>query len=107
MPYVAGVDAHKDSHSIVFLDPVGKLLQSLTVAANAEGYAREQLNLHEVSMSRSFGVLKVRDAMNAQAIAEAVLREAERLPRFQESGEREALRLRREAPRVQEPGGAP
>ncbi len=38
MQVVAGVDCHQDTHSIVFLDSVGKLVRELTVSTSLEGY---------------------------------------------------------------------
>jgi transposase len=38
MQVVAGVDCHPDTHSIVFLNSVGKLLNELTVPTSSEGY---------------------------------------------------------------------
>jgi len=35
---VAGVDTHRDSHSIVIIDPVGRVLKRFTIAATADGY---------------------------------------------------------------------
>lgn len=132
MSYVAGVDAHKNTHSVVFLDSIGKVVHSLTISSDAAGYEHaltfaKSLDgeviwglestgcyvrafahvliasgavVYEVPGSftkrhrqRSSRTGKS-DPLDAQAIAEAVLREVDRLPRFEESGEREALRLR-------------
>lgn len=132
MAYVAGVDAHKNTHTVAFLDSVGKVVQSIKISTDTAGY-EEALALarnldgeviwglestgcyagafarvliasgavvYEVPGSftkrhrqRSSRTGKS-DPLDAQAIAEAVLREADRLPRFEESIEREALRLR-------------
>ena len=35
---VAGVDTHRDTHSIVIVDSVGRMLKQLTIPANDEGY---------------------------------------------------------------------
>jgi len=40
MKLVAGVDCHRDSHTIVFLDSVGVVVQELTIGAGPDGYAR-------------------------------------------------------------------
>lgn len=132
MKFVAGVDAHKDTHTIVFLDRVGRLVQTLTITADQRGYtkaisvsrrlsgtvvwglestgcyanafARRLLNsgasVFEVPGSftkrhrqRSSRTGKS-DPLDAQAIAEAVLREPDRLPRYEIAIEREALRMR-------------
>ncbi|MBC5803457.1 MAG: IS110 family transposase [Candidatus Eremiobacteraeota bacterium] len=38
MPFVAGVDCHKDSHSIVFLDGTGKVVRELTISTTEAGF---------------------------------------------------------------------
>ena len=38
MEVVAGVDCHRDTHSIVFLDAVGRVLEELNIAVSSEGY---------------------------------------------------------------------
>jgi hypothetical protein len=38
--FIAGVDAHKDTYTIVFLDRFGRLVQTLTIAADQKGYAK-------------------------------------------------------------------
>lgn len=131
MKFVAGVDAHKDTHTIVFLDRLGRLIQTMTISADQRGYkkamaaarhlgtvvwglestgcyanafARRLLDagatVYEVPGSftkrhreRSSRTGKS-DALDAQAIAEAVLREPGRLPRYEIAIEREALRIR-------------
>lgn len=130
-PYIAGVEAGKDAHTVVFLDSVGNVLRSLMIPADAAGHEQalalarslggevfwglESIGCHSRSFARaliasgavvyevpgSFKRLRRRSGrtvranrLDAQAIAEAVLREAHRLPRFEESGKREALRLR-------------
>jgi len=39
MRVVAGVDCHKKTHSLVFIDAVGTVLSKLTIQVNDEGYA--------------------------------------------------------------------
>jgi transposase len=133
MSVVAGVDCHKDSHSIAFVDGVGKLVQALTIAATEMGY-REAVaaaaslgnvrwglestgcygsvfaqtltasgfTVYEVPGSytkrhRKQGSRRGKsDPIDAQAIAEVVLRESDRLPRYYITVEREAIRLRYE-----------
>ena len=132
MPYIAGVDAHKNTHSVVFLDSVGRVVKSLKISTNAAGYEEalalarsldgevvwglESTGCYASALARVLiasgavvyevpGSFTKRhrqrssrtgksDPLDAQAIAEAVLREAHRLPRFEEVEEREALRLR-------------
>jgi len=131
MRVVAGVDSHRDSHSIVFLDRVGKVLKQLTIPTTQSGYAsalRAAKTFDEVmwglegtgSYASAFARVLLEanmvvyevpgnytkrhrqhgsergksDLVDAKAIAEAVLREAERLPRYTVSPEREAIRLR-------------
>lgn len=133
MDFVAGVDTHKDSHTIVFLNERGHAIETLTIPATDEGYAsaletgakfgnvrwglestgsygnafakflcEREAEVYEVPGSftkrhrRRSSRTGKSDALDAQAIAEAVLREAERLPRFASSPEREAMRLRYE-----------
>ena len=36
---VAGVDCHKDTHTIVFLNELGQVEQELSIPATARGYA--------------------------------------------------------------------
>lgn len=132
MKFVAGVDAHKDTHTVAFLDRVGRLIQTITIGADQSGYrkamtaakrlggkvvwglestgcyanafARRLLKsgaqVYEVPGSftkrhrqRSSRTGKS-DPLDAQAIAEAVLRESDRLPRYEIAVEREALRIR-------------
>jgi transposase len=38
MPYVAGVDAHKNAHSVAFLNSAAKIVASLTIPSDAAGY---------------------------------------------------------------------
>lgn len=130
--FVAGVDAHKDTHTVVFLNRTGRVIRTLVITADQKGYttalsaarslggevvwglestgcypnafARRLINarhtVYEVPgsftkrhRSRSSRTGKS-DALDAQAIAEAVLRESDRLPRYEITVEREALRLR-------------
>jgi transposase len=131
MKVIAGVDCHKGSHSIAFIDAVGKLLGTVTIKTTAAEYQRA------IGLAREFGevawglestgcygsafakllcaegfvVYEVpgsytkrhrshashrgkSDPIDAQAIAEVVLREADRLPVYRYSVEREAIRLR-------------
>ena len=39
MRVVAGVDCHKDSHTIVFISGVGQVLSELTIPTTRNGYA--------------------------------------------------------------------
>jgi len=132
MPYFAGVDAHKNTHAVVFLDSVGKVVQVLKISADAAGYEQSLAYARSLNAEIFWGLESTgcyagafarvliasgavvyevpgsftkrhrqrssrtgkSDALDAQAIAEAVLRESERLPRFERSEEREALRLR-------------
>jgi transposase len=132
MKYVAGVDAHKRTHAVVFLDAVGKVVQSFTILTNQEGYEQalsvarsldgevtwglESTGCYAAAFGRALvdsgavvyevpGSYTKRhrqrssrpgksDSLDAQAIAEAVLRESERLPRFAGAVECDALRLR-------------
>jgi transposase len=131
MQVVAGVDCHQDTHSIVFLDSVGKVVKELTVVTSLEGY-QDALKVAAAFVDVKWGLestscygssfAKMRvdcgaivyevpgsftkrhrkhasqtgksDPLEARAIAEAVLREAGRLPRFEWSPEREAIRIR-------------
>ncbi len=131
MRVVAGVDCHKSSHTAVFLDAVGHVLERITFSTTEAGYERA------LAVGRSLGcadwglegagcygyafgvyaraqgatvwevpgVLTKRhrrhsshrgksDETDARAIAEVVLREADRLPCFHPSVLQRALRLR-------------
>lgn len=127
---VAGVDTHRDAHSIVILDPVGRVLKQLTIAANPDGYQQAievatsfgdviwgiegtgSYGRHLADALLKYGALVYEvpgtltkrhrkhasrrgksDVQDAQAIAEVVLREADRLPRCEQSDEQEAVRL--------------
>ncbi|HTV93893.1 MAG TPA: IS110 family transposase [Verrucomicrobiae bacterium] len=132
MHFVAGVDAHKDAHSVAFINAVGTLVRSITIAADVNGYetalaAAQGLDgeviwglestgcyaraFARLLLAKGFRVYEVpgsftkrhrrrssragkSDPLDAQAIAEAVLREAERLPLYETATECEALRLR-------------
>ncbi len=131
MKVIAGVDCHKGTHTIAFLDAVGKVVHDLEIPTNAGGYAdaiAAARKLDEVVWGlegtgvygRCFakallaadmivfevpGIVTKRqhkhasqhgksDLKDAQTIAEAVLRDSERLQRFREFEEQEALRLR-------------
>lgn len=130
---IAGVDAHRDSHSIAFIDAVGKVVGTLTIPTTIEGYHRaialgKQLGTQQWGLegTGSYSMLFAQqlvaagmrvyevpgsftkrhrrhasrrgksDALDAQAIAEAVLREGDRLSEYHYSPEREAIRLRSE-----------
>jgi transposase len=133
MQVVAGVDCHKGSHSIAFVDAVGKPIRTLTIEASDVGYRKAVLvatsfgdvvwglestgcygnRFATVLNASGFTVYEVpgaytkrhreqgsrrgkSDPIDAQAIAEVVLRETDRLPRFRDAIEREAIRLRYE-----------
>jgi len=128
--YVAGVDSHKGTHTVVILDAVGVQQASLQISADAEGYAKAitaARTLGQVtwgiegsgSYGRAFarvlveqnftvyevpGVVTKRhrrhgtrhgksDAIDACAVAEAVLRERARLPRVVIDETQETVRL--------------
>lgn len=131
MRIVAGVDCHKSSHTAVFLDPVGQVIDRITFPTTEDGYERalaagEQLGCIEWGLegagcygyafsvfarargARVFevpGILTKRhrrhvphrgksDEIDAQAIAEVVLRDAPRLACVHPSVMQRALRLR-------------
>lgn len=132
MKFVAGVDAHKDTHTIVFLDRLGRQVQTLTITADQKGYAKalnaarklrgevtwglESTGCYANAFARRLLECKATvyevpgsftkrhrqrssrtgksDCLDAQAIAEAVVRESDRLPRYEIAVEREALRMR-------------
>ena len=131
MRIVAGVDCHKVSHTIVFLNEVGQVAARLTIETNEKGYETalaeaDRLGCKEWGIEgsgcygyafavfasvRSAKVLEVpgvltkrhrrhasrhgkSDENDAQAVAEVVLREAERLPHFYLAQVQRALRLR-------------
>lgn len=45
MKFVAGVDCHKDTHTVAVLDGVGKLLCEFQIAADPSGYRQAIANL--------------------------------------------------------------
>jgi transposase len=125
---VAGVDCHRDTHTIVLLDVAGRELDAFTIGTTSEGYrtAMDRAAPHgEVVWGlegsglygRAFAdallasgaiVYEVpgwytrryrkrakgkSDRIDAAAVAEAVLREADRLPRPDRHDEQEAVRL--------------
>ena len=131
MKIIAGVDCHKATHAIAFLDSVGKVVHDLEIPANPAGYAdaiaaarmlgevvwglegtgvygrcfAKALLAADMTVFEVPGIVTKRhrkhatqhgksDRKDARAIAEAVLRDSERLPRFRECEEQEALRLR-------------
>jgi transposase len=130
MQFVAGVDCHADSHTIVFINAVGEVQLELTIDTTAEGYTKALDVASRYgnvfwglegtgSYGRAFADFLVErgavvyevpgsftkrhrkhasqrgksDAYDARAIAEAVLREADRLPRYEHIDEQEAVRL--------------
>lgn len=130
MQFFAGVDTHRDTHSIAVLNQLGELLESFTIAASSSGYSEAIKRTAKYpsliwglegtgSYGRSFadallkngavvyevpGTITKRhrrrlrrrgksDPQDAHAIAEAVLRERESLPRHLEVDAEEATRL--------------
>lgn len=128
--FFAGVDTHRDTHSIAIINQLGELIDSFAVAATSTGYdeALDRTAKHipltwglegTGSYGRSFadalinrgavvfevpGTITKRhrrrlrgrgksDPQDAHAIAEAVLRERESLPRHLEVDAEEATRL--------------
>jgi len=131
MRVVAGVDCHKSSHTAVFLNAVGQVVERITFPTAEDGYERaltmaEQIGCVEwgvegagcygyaftvFARARGVKVLEVpgiqtkrhrqhgsrrgkSDETDAQAIAEVVLRDGDRLPCFQPGVIQRALRLR-------------
>lgn len=131
MRVVAGVDCHKSSHTAIFLDAVGQVVDRITFPTTEEGYERaltvgERLGCTDWGLEGAGcygyafsvfaraqgatvlevpGILTKRhrrhsshrgksDETDAQAIAEVVLREADRLSCFHPSVLQRALRLR-------------
>ncbi len=128
----AGVDCHKVTHTIAFIDSMGVELQSLAISNDEEGFAAAfcaSQNLHgdvvwglegATGYGRRFSDFLIAmdaevyevpghvtkrhrkhsthrgktDAIDAKAIAEALSREQERLPRYHQSEAQLALRLR-------------
>ncbi len=130
MEYFAGVDTHKDTHSVAVLNQLGEKVEAFSIAANGEGYAEAMERVAKFaplvwglegtgSYGRPFadallkagavvyevpGTISKRhrrrlrrrgksDPQDAHAIAEAVLRERETLPRHREADAQEATRL--------------
>jgi transposase len=130
MRVVAGVDCHKDSHSIAFVDATGQVLVELSIPATPQGYAlavetakpwgevgwglegsgmygrafADALLAAGATVFEVPGILTKRhrkhasrrgksDRLDARAIAEAVLREGDRLPRCDQYDEQVAVRL--------------
>ena len=128
---VAGVDCHKSSHTAVFLNGVGQVVECITFPTTEEGYERalatgERLGCSEWGLEGAGcyryafgvfararaatvfevpGILTQRhrrsmsprgksDETDARAIADVILREADRLSRFQASVLQRACRLR-------------
>lgn len=131
MRVVAGVDCHKSTHTAVFLDAVGHVLDRITFPTTEEGYERalavgERLGCTDWGLegagcygyafsvfARAQGAMVLEvpglltkrhrshssrrgksDETDAQAIAEVVLRETDRLSCFHPSVLQRALRLR-------------
>lgn len=131
MRYVAGVDCHKGSHTVVLINSVGEVVSEFTIPTTVEGfrfaiervsdYGNAEWGLEgtgcygrafaDVLLEGNAAVYEVpgsytkrhrrhasrrgkSDALDARAIAEAVLRESDRLPRYGQSDEQEAVRLR-------------
>jgi transposase len=131
MRVVAGVDCHKSSHTAVFLNAVGQVVDRITFPTSEDGYERALAVAERVgcidwgvegagcygyaftvaARARGANVLEVpgvqakrhrahgsrrgkSDETDAQAIAEVVLRDGDRLPRFQPGILQRALRLR-------------
>jgi transposase len=127
--FTAGVDCHKDTHTIVILDAHGKVVRELVISSNETGYAQAIATAAQLGRvvfglegtghyGRGFaralvakgitvfevpGLLTKRhrwrasrkgksDRNDAHAVAEVVLRDAERLPVFRERDEQEALK---------------
>lgn len=131
MRVVAGVDCHKSSHTAVFLDAIGEVIDRVTFPTTEEGYERalaigrrlgcthwglEGAGCYGYAFSvyaraRGATVLEVpgiltkrhrqhssrrgkSDETDAHAIAEVILRDADRLASFYPSVLQRALRLR-------------
>ena len=56
MKIVAGVDCHKDSHTIVFLDGVGAVLREVTIPARPDGYESAVKIAHDLSPQVVWGL---------------------------------------------------
>ncbi len=127
--FVAGVDCHKDTHTVVILDAQGRSIREFVIAVGCAGYAEAIARAADVGevvfglegtghYGRVFaralvaagltvfevpGVLTKRhrtqasrhgksDRNDAHAIAEVVLRDSERLPKFRDHDVQEALK---------------
>jgi transposase len=130
MRFVAGVDCHKHSHTIVVLDHLGVQQGHWKITADPAGYEQaldavitfselewgvESTGFYgygfaQALVARGYVVFEVpgavtkrhrrqgtrrgkSDPIDARAIAEAVLRERDRLPRFERNDARDAIRL--------------
>jgi transposase len=132
MRVFAGVDCHKSTHTIVFVDPMGSVLGAETIGNDPPGFERalriarefhgevvwglegaggygrrfadflvaNDLTVFEVpgNVTKRHRKNETRrgksDQIDAKAIAEALIREQDRLPRHRHSEEQLALRLR-------------
>ena len=80
---IAGVGARKDSHTVVFLDGLGKVVKTFVIAATTAGYQSAIETAKTLDGLVVWGLENTgADALDAQAIAEAILREPDRRPRF-------------------------
>lgn len=130
MEFFAGVDTHRDTHSIVVINHLGEVIEMLTISADDAGYGNAISRLAKLenliwglegtgSYGRPFAELLFRlgytvyevpgaiakrhrrrlrrqgksDEQDAQAIAEAILRERDSLPQYIEADAEEATRL--------------
>ena len=130
MEFFAGVDTHRDSHSIVVINTLGEVVEMFTISADDEGYGKAISRTAKFedlywglegtgSYGRPFADLLITlgytvyevpgtitkrhrrrlrrqgksDEQDAQAIAEAILRERDSLPRHIEADAEEATRL--------------
>jgi transposase len=131
MRIVAGVDSHKSTHTIVFIDELGRMIEILTIPTSPDGYRTALSVAAKLRCSKwgiegsglygyAFGVFIAEsgspvfevpgvytkrhrrhssrhgksDVNDAQAIAEALLREEDRLPSFFLATMQRALRVR-------------
>jgi transposase len=126
LEYFAGVDTHKNTHTIVVVNQVGTDLETFAIPATSAGYAeameltakyngliwglegtgsygrpfadalvREGHIVYEVPgmLTKRYRGREKSDQRDAHAIAEAVLRERDKLPRHLEADAEEATRL--------------
>jgi transposase len=128
---VAGVDCHKDTHTIAFVDELGRLVETLVIQTDEMGYQTAMQRGREVGVivwglegtgcyaalfaqrlsEAGLTVFEVpgsvtkrnrkhsthrgkSDEIDAHAIAQALLREQDRLPVYTFAAEQEAIRLR-------------